>query len=93
MIAIKYSFNFRYQRDVTREVVIPAEKLAGINLLDGDLNWKIRELVDEDWDLLHALLGDDVRDYESKKAEYEFWTKDLERHNEQAVLIVVADAE
>lgn len=93
MTAIKYSFSFRYERDIIREVVIPDEKLAEINLLDGDLNWKIRELIDEDWDLLHALLGDDVRDYESKKAEADIWEKDLQRYNEQAVLIVQNAAE
>lgn len=93
MIAVKYSFHFRYQRDIAREVVIPAEKLSGLDLLDEDLRWKIRELIDEDWELLDALLGDDVRDYESKKAEADVWEKDLQRYNEQAVLVLQDVAE
>lgn len=93
MIAIKYSFHFRYERHIPREVVIPAEKLSGLDLLDEDLKWKIREIVDEDYNLLYFLLGDDIRDYESKKAEADIWEKDLQRYNEQAVLILQDAAE
>ena len=93
MIAIKYSFHFRYERHIPREVVIPAEKLSGLDLLDEDLKWKIRELVDEEYSLLYALLGDDIRDYEAKKADHDIWEKDLQRYNEQAVLIFEPVAE
>ena len=93
MIAIKYSFHFRYERHLPREVVIPAEKLSGLDLLDEDLKWKIRDIVDEDYNLLHSLLGDDLSDYEAKMAESHVWEKDLQRYSEQAVLIVQPDAE
>jgi hypothetical protein len=89
MLVIKYSFNFRYQRDVPREVVIPMEKLAGINLLDGDLHWKIRELVDNDWELQEALLGDYVREYEQMQSSQLDYSKDLEREREQAVIVAL----
>lgn len=93
MIAVKYSFHFRYERHILREVVIPAEKLAGLDLLDGDLKWKIRELIDDDLFLLCALLGNDVHDYGAKKADHDIWEKDLQRYNEQAILIFEPDAE
>lgn len=89
MIAIKYSFNFRYQREIPREVIIPAEKLAGLNLLDGDLHWSIRKLIDDDWELQEALFGDYLREYETMVAEYEFYSKDLERERERAEIVVL----
>lgn len=91
MHAIKYSFNFRYQREVPREVIIPIEKLAGINFLDGDLHWEIRKLIDDDWELQEALLGNYVREYEEMKASQLDYSKDLEREREQAVVVVLND--
>lgn len=91
MHAVKYSFNFRYQREVPREVIIPIEKLAGINLLDGDLHWSIRKLIDDDWELQEALLGDYVREYEEMKSSQLGYSKDLEREREQAVVVVLND--
>ncbi|MET4143962.1 hypothetical protein [Arthrobacter sp. UYCo732] len=91
MQAVKYSFNFRYQREIPREVIIPIEKLAGINLLDGDLNWKLRRLIDEDWELQDALLGDFVKEYEEMKSSQMDYSKDLEREREQAVIVLIED--
>jgi hypothetical protein len=91
MHAVKYSFNFRYQRELPREVIIPVEKLSGINLLDGDLHWKIRELIDADWELLDALFGDFVKEYEEMKSSQLDYSKDLEREREQAVIILIED--
>jgi hypothetical protein len=91
MHAVKYSFNFRYQREVPREVIVPIEKLAGINLLDVDLLWKIRDLIDADWELLDALLGDFVKEYEEMKSSQLDYSKDLEREREQAVIILIED--
>jgi hypothetical protein len=91
MHAIKYSFNFRYQREIPREVIIPIEKLAGINLLDGDLHWSIRKLIDSDWELLDALLGDYVSEYEAMKSSQLDYSKDLEREREQAVIALIEE--
>ena len=91
MHALKYSFNFRYQREIPREVIIPIDKLAGINLLDGDLNWQIRKLIDNDWELQDALLGDYVKEYEEMKSSQLDYSKDLEREREQAVIILIED--
>lgn len=91
MHAVKYSFNFRYQRELPREVIIPIEKLAGINLLDGDLHWEIRKLIDNDWELLDALLGDYVKEYEEMKSSQLDYSKDLEREREQAVIVLIED--
>lgn len=91
MHALKYSFNFRYQREIPREVIIPIEKLAGINLLDGDLNWQIRKLIDNDWELQDALLGDYVKEYEEMKSSQLDYSKDLEREREQAVIVLIED--
>lgn len=89
MFAVKYSFNFRYQRHLPREIIVPLEKLAGINLLDGDLNWQIRKLIDDDWALLYDLLGDDVREYEDMKSSQLDYSKDLERERERAEILMV----
>lgn len=91
MHAIKYSFNFRYQREIPREVIIPIEKLSGINLLDGDLHWEIRKLIDDDWELQEALLGNYVGEYEEMKSSPLDYSKDLEREREQAVVVVLND--
>lgn len=91
MHAVKYSFNFRYQRELPREVIIPIEKLAGINLLDSDLHWEIRKLIDNDWELLDALLGDYAKEYEEMKSSQLDYSKDLEREREQAVIILIED--
>jgi hypothetical protein len=89
--AVNYSFNFRYQRELPRDIVIPIEKLAGINLLDSDLHWQIRKLIDADRELLDALLGDYVNEYEEMKSSQLDYSKDLEREREQAVIILVED--
>jgi hypothetical protein len=91
MLAVRYSFNFRYQREIPREVIIPVEKLAGINLLDSDLHWSIRKLIDNDWELLDALLGDYVSEYEAMKSSQLDYSKDLEREREQAVIVLIED--
>lgn len=91
MLAVRYSFNFRYQRELPREVIIPVEKLAGINLLDSDLHWSIRKLIDNDWELLDALLGDYVAQYEEMKSSQLDYSKDLEREREQAVIVLIED--
>lgn len=91
MLAVRYSFNFRYQRELPREVIIPVEKLAGINLLDSDLHWSIRKLIDNDWELLDSLLGDYVAQYEEMKSSQLDYSKDLEREREQAVIVLIED--
>lgn len=91
MLAVRYSFNFRYQRELPREAVIPMEKLAGINLIEGDLHWQIRKLIDADWELLVALLGDYLNEYESMKSSNLDYSKDLEREREQAVIVLIED--
>lgn len=91
MYAVKYSFNFRYQRELPREVIVPMDKLAGINLLDSDLHWSIRKLIDNDWELLDALLGDYVAQYEEMKSSQLDYSKDLEREREQAVIVLIED--
>lgn len=89
MHAVKYSFNFRYQREIPREVIIPMDKLAGVNLSDPDLMREIRKIVDADWELLDALLGDYVSEYEEMKSSQLDYSKDLEREREQAVIVLV----
>lgn len=89
MFALKYSFNFRYQRELPREVIISMDKLAGINLADPDVIREIRKVIDADRELLDALLGDFVSEYESMKSSNMDYSKDLEREREQAVIIPV----
>lgn len=88
MHAVQYSFNFRYQRDIAREVIIPLEKLAEINLLDHDLNRAISKLINNDPELLDALLGDFAQEYLEMLNDYEIYAKDLERERERAVIII-----
>lgn len=90
MHAVKYSFNFRYQRELPREVIIPMDKLDGINLADPDVIREIRKIIDADWELLDALLGDYVSEYESMKSSNMDYSKDLEREHEQAVIVLVS---
>lgn len=89
MHAVKYSFNFRYQRELPREVIIPMDKLVGINLADPDVMHEIRKIIDADWELLDALLGDYVSEYEDMKSSNLDYSKDLEREREQAVIVLV----
>jgi hypothetical protein len=89
MYAVKYSFNFRYQRELSREVIVPMEKLVGINLADPDVIREIRKIIDADWELLDALLGDYVNEYKDMKSSNMDYSKDLEREREQAVIVLI----
>lgn len=91
MFAVKYSFNFRYQRELPREVIIPMEKLVGVNIANEDLPREIRKIIDNDWELLGALLGDYVKDYERMRSSQLDYSKDLEREREQAVIVLIED--
>lgn len=60
MFAIKFSFVLRYHRDVPRSILVPLEKLVGINLAGSDENVTdaVMAVIEKGEALLKELFGD-----------------------------------
>ena len=89
MHALKFSFVLRYQEEVPRSVIVPLEKLAGINLAEDDLADKVMAAVAEDDALLHELFADYASEYLAMAAHRDIYWKDLMRFREELVLVEV----
>lgn len=89
MHALKLSFVLRYQMEIPRSVVIPLEKLAGINLAGDDIADKVLASILDDDDLMHELFGDYLYEYRSMDDQKDIYWKDLMRFQEQLVLVTV----
>lgn len=90
MHALKLSFVLRYQMDVPRSVVIPLEKLAGINLAsDEDVVDKVLAAIIGDDDLMRELFGNYIRQYRDMVDHTDIYWKDLMRFQEELVLVPV----
>jgi hypothetical protein len=90
MFALKLSFVLRYQMDVPRSVVIPLEKLAGINLAGEEIVDQALAAIVGDDDLMRELFGNDMNEYRDMAAHADIYWKDLMRFREKLVLVEVA---
>lgn len=90
MYALKLSFVLRYQMDVLRSVVIPLEKLAGINLAGDEVVDKVLTSIISDDALMRELFGDYLYEYRSMAADAAAYWKDLMRFQEELVIVPAA---
>lgn len=90
MFALKLSFVLRYQTDVPRSVVVPLEKLAGINLAGDDIADKVLAAILGDDDLMRELFGNYMHQYRDMTDNTDIYWKDLMRFQEELVLVPAA---
>lgn len=88
MLALKLSFFLRYQ-DVLRSVVVPLDKLVGINLADDNLADKVMSAISDDDALMRELFDDYLDQYRDMAAHSDIYWKDLMRSGEELILVPV----
>lgn len=86
--AIRYSFVFRYQHERVFSIDIPVEDLRDLDLSVS----AVRNHVDQDWLLKISLLGDYRKKYEEMAANWEYWSKNLEREQESIRIVELEGA-
>ncbi|MGK3708719.1 hypothetical protein [Arthrobacter sp. IK3] len=86
--AIRYSFVFRYQHERVFSIDIPVEDLRDLDLSVS----AVRNHVEDDWLLKMNLLGDYLKKYEEMAANWEYWSKNLERKQESIRIVALEDA-
>ncbi|ACL42312.1 hypothetical protein Achl_4361 (plasmid) [Pseudarthrobacter chlorophenolicus A6] len=91
MFALKFSFVLRYHKDIVRSIHVPLEKLAGINLADGDFAARIMSVIEEDDALLNDLFGDYAHSYRAMAEDRDIYWKDLMRFGEEIVIVPVKE--
>ncbi|QOT19634.1 hypothetical protein [Paenarthrobacter sp. YJN-5] len=89
MYALKLSFVLRYQKDVPRSVVVPLEKLAGINLADENIADHLLASILGDDDLMRELFGNYMHQYREMVDHTDIYWKDLMRFQEEVILVLV----
>lgn len=93
MFAFKFSFSLRYYRDVRRSVLIPVEKLAGLDFaaFSDQPTDLVMAVIEKDDTLIADLFGDFASEYRELAAHRDLYWKDLQRNNEELVLVAVED--
>lgn len=84
---INYSFTYGSEPERLHSVNVPLSRLEGLELsLDT-----VRNVVEEDLDLMTQLMGDDLKAYESMSVTPHLYQKELQRHEESLRLLPVED--
>lgn len=82
---INYSFTHRGEPEGIYSINVPLERFEGMELsLDT-----VRNVVEEDLDLMTQLMGDDLKAYESMSVTPHLYQKELQRHEESLRLVLV----
>lgn len=89
MFALKLSFVLRYQMDVRRSVVIPIEKLDGINLAGDHIVDAVLAAIFDDDEAMRELFGDDMQGYRDMVVRTDLYWKDLMRFQEELLIVQV----
>lgn len=91
MFALKFSFVLRYHRDVPRSILVPLEKLVGINLagFDENVTDAVMAVIEKDDALLNELFGDYAPTYRETIEHRDIYWKDAQRYDEELVLVQV----
>lgn len=84
---INYSFTNRDEPERLYSVNVPLSLLEGLEL---DLD-TVRNVVEEDMDLITQLMGDDLKAYESMSMAPHLYQKELQRHEESIRLLLSED--
>lgn len=86
---INYSFTYGSEPERLHSVNVPLCRLEGLELsLDT-----VRNVVEEDLDLITQLMGDDLKAYESMSVTPHLYQKELQRHEESLRLLLVEEDE
>lgn len=84
---INYSFTNRDEPERLYSVNVPLSLLVGLELsLDT-----VRNVVEEDLNLIAQLMGDDLKAYESMSMAPHLYQKELQRHDESIRLLLVEE--